>query len=64
VEILSMRTWIVRQNIERFSRLLAEADDPARRSLLLRLIDAERAKLAGGNVQLAAEEPDSLEMHH
>ncbi|MCW3846029.1 hypothetical protein OF829_02180 [Sphingomonas sp. LB-2] len=36
--------WVIRQNIEKFERLIAAAPDAKERARLQSLLDAERAK--------------------
>lgn len=41
-----MRNFVVRQNMERFQRMLDKETDPGKRSILEQLLTAERAMLA------------------
>ena len=40
-----MRNFIIRQNIERFRRMLGNENDPAKHDVLAQLLAAEEAKL-------------------
>lgn len=39
-----MSDWVIEQNIARFERLLAEATDPAERTILKNLLQRERGR--------------------